>query len=153
MFRKFIYATGATWFLLPVRLSVGATFIAHGAQKLFGAFGGKGLVGTAAGFANMGINPSAFWAALAGCGEFFGGLLVLIGLGTRLGAFSICIVMIVAVLKVQWGFFFYPKGIEYSFSLLAGAFALLIAGAGPFSVDWGISKRIARSSERNKTSR
>jgi putative oxidoreductase len=127
-----------------MRLSLALTFIAHGAQKLFGSFGGKGLEGTAVGFANMGLNPGTFWAILVGCGEFFGGLLVLLGIGTRLGALSISVVMIVAIVKVQWGFFFSPKGMEYSFALLCGAFALFVTGGGPLSVDFSIIKKIAR---------
>jgi putative oxidoreductase len=62
-------------------------------------------------------------------------VLLLLGLFTRLGALSIAIVMLVAIFQVHWGAFFMPKGLEFAFSLLASALALLIAGGGKFSLD------------------
>ena len=123
------------WMTLPLRLSLGLVFMAHGGQKLFGWLGGKGLLGTAAYFAKIGLSPGLLWAALAGGGEFFGGLLVLLGLFTRLGALLIMAVMLVAMAKVHWGAFFLPAGIEYTLTLLCSAVALLIAGGGKFSLD------------------
>ncbi len=70
-----------------------------------------------------------------GGGEFAGGLLLILGLFTRLGAFFICMVMLVAIFKVHLGRFFMPTGVEYTCSLLAAAVALLIAGGGKFSLD------------------
>ena len=61
--------------------------------------------------------------------------MVLLGLFTRLGAFFIMVVMLVAMLKVHWGAFFLPAGIEFTFTLLCAAAALLIAGGGKFSLD------------------
>ena len=75
------------------------------------------------------------WAVLAGIGEFGGGLLLLFGLFTRLGALSISIVMLVAIFKVHWGTFFMPTGVEYTFALFSSAVALLITGGGKFSLD------------------
>jgi len=80
------------------------------------------------------------WALLAGMGEFGGGLLLLLGLFTRLGAFMIAAVMLVAILKVHWGAFFMPAGSEFAFSLLCSAVALLIAGGGKFSLDAWLQK-------------
>ncbi len=125
---------------IPLRIALGLIFMAHGGQKLFGWLGGKGLEGTAGFFMKVGLTPGMFWAVLAGLGEFGGGLLVLLGLFTRLGAFSIAIVMLVAIIKVHWGAFFMPTGIEYAASLFATAVALLIAGGGKFSLDAQLQK-------------
>ena len=78
------------------------------------------------------MHPGLLWALLAGAAEFGGAVLVLPGLFTRLGALSIAIVMSMAIAKVHWGTFFMPAGMEYPFSLLGSAVALLIAGGGKF---------------------
>lgn len=72
---------------------------------------------------------------MAGAGEFFGGLLVLLGLATRFGALNIAGTMLVAMFKVHWGSFFLPAGIEYTLALFAAAVALVIAGGGAVSLD------------------
>jgi putative oxidoreductase len=134
MFRKII-ATAPTWINVPVRLALGIVFIAHGAQKVLGLWGGKGFNAWLEGappFAFM--RPGWLWMAAAALSELIGGILVLVGLLTRLGALAIAIVMTVAILGVHWGSFF-GRGIEYPFSLLAMAIALLIAGGGQASVD------------------
>jgi putative oxidoreductase len=124
------------WATLPLRIALGVIFMAHGGQKLFGWLGGHGLSSTATFFAaKLGLAPGLLWATLAGIGEFGGGVLVLLGLFTRFGALMIAIVMGVAIAKVHWGSFFLPRGIEFTFALLAAAVALLIAGGGKFSLD------------------
>ncbi len=139
--KKLLSTDAQQWATIPLRMALGLIFMAHGGQKLFGWLGGKGLEGTAGFFAmKLGLAPGMFWAALAGLGEFGGGLLVLLGLFTRLGAFSIGIVMLVAVFKVHWGAFFMPTGIEYAASLFATAVALLIVGGGKFSLDAQLQK-------------
>ncbi len=121
---------------LSLRLILGLIMAAHGAQKLFGWFGGYGLKGTGSFFeSNLGMSPGVFWAALAGGGEFFGGLLVLFGFLTRFGALNIAITMVVAIISTYSGAFFAPKGIEYPLALLSMAVALLISGGGKLSVD------------------
>lgn len=128
------------WALLPLRLTLGVIFMAHGSQKLFGMFGGPGLHTTAEFFAKDGLTPGLLWATLAGCGEFFGGLSVLLGFFARFGALNICIVMLVAIFHVHWGAFFANnKGIEYPLALLGSALAVLIGGGGPLSVDAALS--------------
>ncbi len=149
MLRRMLVETKAGWWTIPLRVSLGVIFMAHGAQKLFGGFGGKGLQATAELFATkLGMTPGMLWAALASGGEFFGGLLVLIGLFTRLGALNIAVVMLVAMLRVHWGAFFMPGGIEYTLALLGSALALLIAGAGPASFDAMLQARWERRSRR-----
>jgi putative oxidoreductase len=129
------------WATISLRIALGLIFLAHGSQKLFGWLGGKGLMGTADLFAvKMGLTPGIFWATLAGIGEFGGGLLLLFGLFTRLGALSISIVMLVAIFKVHWGTFFMPTGTEFALSLFCSALALLITGGGKFSLDAWLQK-------------
>ena len=129
------------WATLPLRIALGVIFLAHGGQKLFGWLGGKGLMTTAGYFAGkLGLTPGLLWATLAGVGEFGAAVLLLFGLFTRLGALSISIVMLVAISKVHWGTFFMPTGLEFAFSLLCSAVALLIAGGGKLSLDAWLQK-------------
>ena len=97
---------------LIVRL-VGLGFAAHGAQKLFGWFGGYGLAGTGGYFEGMGWRPGRVFAAVAGLGEFLGGLLLFLGLGGPIGPMLIIAVMVVAAVSVHWpAGWFAPKGVE-----------------------------------------
>jgi putative oxidoreductase len=142
MIRRFLFETRAGWWTLPLRLSLGAIFIGHGAQKLFGWFGGRGLQATAELFATrLGLVPGMFWALLASAGEFFGGILILLGLATRFGALNIAAVMLVAMFRVHWGAFFLPSGIEFTLALLGSSLALLIGGGGRLSLDEVIQGR------------
>ncbi|MCI0331209.1 MAG: DoxX family protein [candidate division Zixibacteria bacterium] len=141
MVKKFLFSTSPTWVSFPLRIPLGVIFIAHGAQKLLGWFGGPGLQGTAGFFEQAGLTPGIFWATLAACGEFFGGLLVLLGLATRFGALNIAIVMLVAIFKVHWPVFFAPNGFEYPMALLGSAIVLLTTGGGKLSVDAAISAK------------
>jgi putative oxidoreductase len=131
-----LIATTATWFTLPVRLALGLIFIGHGAQKVFGVWGGPGwakFTSIDAPFAFM--RPAWLWLAMAAIAELLGGVLVLLGLLTRVGAFFLAVTMLVAMVGVHWGSFFMPRGIEYTVALLGMSLALLIAGGGRFSVD------------------
>lgn len=143
MLRKLI-ATSATWFPLPIRLALGAVMIAHGAQKVLGTFGGSGFntfIGGNTPFSFM--RPAWIWLAAAALSELVGGLLVTLGLLTRVGAFFIACTMLTAVAGVHWsgGFFASNRGYEYPLSLLAMAVALMIAGGGQASVDKALSGR------------
>ncbi len=136
MFKQLIKSNPQNWFTIPLRLVLAAIFMAHGGQKLFGWFGGHGLEETAMMFAqHLHMPPGILWASLAGMGEFFGGLSILFGCFTRLGALNIAIVMLVAISQVHWGKFFAPGGMEYPLALLGMALGLLISGAGPLSID------------------
>ena len=125
------------WGLLILRLALGVIFIAHGGQKVLGWFGGSGLAATVEGMGKMGIPaPLAYLASFT---EFFGGLCVLVGLLSRLGALGLAVVMSVAILKVHLpsGFFMEQHGFEYPLALLGMALAVVIAGPGRLSVaDW-----------------
>lgn len=123
--------------LLTLRIAVGVIFVAHGARKLFGSFGGPGLKGTAGFFDQLGIRPSSTMALLAGLAEFVGGLLVAVGFFTPVAALGLIVVMAVAVITVhlQNGFFAAEGGYEFNLALAAVALALLLTGAGAYSLD------------------
>jgi putative oxidoreductase len=125
-----------------IRFSVGAMLMPHGAQKLFGAFGGGGIAGTAAFFAKMGIEPATPLAVLAGLAEFAGGFLIAIGFLTRPAALAVFVLMMVAVFKVHIGNGFFAGAGGYEFALLWGmaALGLALRGGGPLSLD----RRIGR---------
>jgi putative oxidoreductase len=131
-----LHTNARSWSTVPLRLGLGITLAAHGAQKLFGWFGGYGLKGTAGFFdQSLGMHPGLLWATLAGSGEFFGGLLVLIGLATRFASLTTAIVMAVAVWTMHAGGFFAPNGIELPLALLTASLALLVSGGGALSLD------------------
>ena len=139
MFRRLI-ATSATWVPLPLRLALGTIFVAHGAQKVLGSFNGPGLekwLAIPAPFSFM--KPSWLWLGAAAFSELIGGVLVFLGLLTRVGAFFIACTMITALVAKHWPGFFAPQGIEYPLSLLAICLALLISGGGMASVDLAMS--------------
>ena len=140
MFRKLI-ATSAVWFPVPIRLGLGAVFVAHGAQKVLGSFAGPGLAKfTSYPAPYPFMRPAWLWMGAAAFAELIGGILVILGLLTRLGAFLIFCTMLVAVVGVHWkGGLFLPEGMEYAMSLLAMSLALLISGGGMASADLAIS--------------
>ena len=122
---------------LPVRLGAGIIFTAHGAQKLFGWFGGYGLEGTAGWMESIGLGPGTLMAALAGGAEFFGGLLLIAGLLVRPTAVVLAVTMLVAIFKVhlQNGLFMSNGGYEFALALLVISVGLAIRGAGSLSLD------------------
>ncbi len=122
---------------LALRLPIGITFIAHGAQKLFGAFGGYGLEGTGQWMASIGLEPGYLMALMAGSAEFFGGIALLIGLLVRPAAAMLAITMLVAIFSVHIGngLFMSNNGYEFGLALLSVTVALVISGAGAFSLD------------------
>ena len=137
MFQK-IVATSSAWFTLPIRLALAAVMIAHGSQKVLGTFDGSGFNKFIAGTTPFGfMRPAWLWLGAAALSELVGGILILIGLFTRVGAFFIACTMLTAVIGVHWssGFFASNRGYEYPLSLFAMAIALLIAGGGQASVD------------------
>ena len=139
MFRRLI-ATSATWVPLPLRLALGTIFVAHGAQKVLGSFNGPGLekwLSIPAPFSFM--KPAWLWLGAAAFSELIGGVLVFLGLLTRVGAFFIACTMVTALVSKHWPGFFAPQGIEYPLSLVAICLALLISGGGIASVDLAMS--------------
>jgi putative oxidoreductase len=142
MFRRII-ATSPTWIPIPLRLAMAAVFVGHGAQKVLGSWEGPGFskfISLQAPYSFM--KPAWLWMGTAALSELIGGVLLLLGFLTRIGAFFLACTMLVAVVGVHWpAFFASNKGIEYPLSLLAMALALLISGGGIASVDLGLSGR------------
>jgi putative oxidoreductase len=123
--------------LLLVRVAVGAWLAAHGAQKLFGWFGGYGLVGTGGFFESLGFRPGRFFAAAAGFTEVTGGLLLALGVLGPLGPALIISVMVVAIATVHWphGMFAQNNGLELPLLYAVVAAGLALTGYGAYSVD------------------
>jgi putative oxidoreductase len=123
--------------LLVLRLVLGVIFAAHGAQKLFGSFGGPGLKGMAGFHEQLGIKPPYLMAVLAGLAEFVGGILVAVGFLTPVAAVALIVTMVVAVLAVHLknGFFAQNGGYEFNLALAGMALTLLLTGAGALSLD------------------
>jgi len=123
--------------LLVLRVVVGLLFVGHGAQKLFGVFGGHGIAGTAGFFESIGLRPGRIHAPAAGAAEFLGGALIALGLLTPLGAALIIAVMVAAVATVHLpnGIWATSNGYELNLVYGAVAFALAGVGAGQISLD------------------
>jgi putative oxidoreductase len=134
---KQITTTTAGMDTLALRAGAGIIFAAHGAQKLFGWFGGYGLEGTAGWMASIGLEPGLPMAVLAGGTEFFGGLLLIVGLLVRPTALLLAITMGVAIVTVhlQNGLFMTNNGYEFGLALLAISVGLVFRGAGSLSAD------------------
>jgi putative oxidoreductase len=128
---------------LGLRIALGLVMMGHGSQKLFGAFGGGGLSGTAGFFDQIGIVPGMFWATVVAVVEAFGGLLVFVGLLTRVSSVLIAITMFVAMVWVHLpnGFFLSNKGIEFTLVLFSMGMALALTGPGALSADAMAKKR------------
>jgi putative oxidoreductase len=132
-----------------LRLALGVTFFAHGAQKMLGWFGGFGFSGTMGFFTGMMHIPAPL-AFLAICAEFFGGLGLILGFLTRIAAFGIAANMVVAIAAVHRAFGFFMnwagnqkgEGFEFHLLVLAITAFLMIRGAGAFSVDRAISTKL-----------
>ena len=132
--------------LAPValRLPVAIIFMDHGAQKLFGWFGGYGLEGTGQWMASIGLEPGYLMALGAGSAEFFGGLALLIGLLTRPAALALAFTMVVAIVTVHIdnGLFMSNNGYEFGLALLAASVSLVFSGGGRFSADQPLNKAL-----------
>jgi putative oxidoreductase len=137
-----LFSAVGGWQATVLRVPVGLIFIAHGAQKLFGWFGGYGLTGTGQWLESVGISPGYTMALLAGGAEFFGGLALLLGLLVRPSALVLAFTMAVAVFGVhaQNGLFMSNNGYEYALTLLVASVSLAISGAGRLSLDAVLSR-------------
>jgi putative oxidoreductase len=131
--------------LLLLRLVIGLTLAAHGAQKLFGWFGGHGLAGTGAFFEQLGFRPGKLQAGLAGFAEFFGGLALAVGLATPLASVFVVAVMFVAAAALHFrkGFFLQGGGFEYNLVLGAAGLVPAFTGPGALSVDGALGFQYA----------
>ncbi|MFD2230656.1 DoxX family protein [Alkalimarinus sediminis] len=140
---KRILSTDNSLTSLALRIPAGVIFVAHGAQKLFGSFGGYGLEGTGQWMASIGLEPGYLMALGAGSAEFFGGLALLIGLLTRPAALMLAITMLVAIVAAHLpnGLFMSNNGYEFGLALLGMSIALMFNGGGKLSLDRILSKK------------
>ena len=124
--------------LLFLRLVVGLIFAGHGAQKLFGWFGGHGLAGHTKLIESQDIHPAALWAWISALSEFLGGLGLALGLLTPLAATVLIGTMLVAILKVHWpnGFWNTNFGFEFPLTLAVVAFVVGLIGPGVYALDF-----------------
>lgn len=139
-----LFATQAGWETLPLRLAAGIIFAAHGAQKLFGWFGGYGLEGTGQWMASIGLAPGYLMALLAGSAEFFGGLALIAGLLVRPASAALAFAMVIAIFSahIDKGLFVANNGYEFALALLAITLTLVVAGAGRGSLDRSIGRKL-----------
>ena len=123
--------------LLIIRVVFGLVMAAHGAQKLFGWFGGYGLRPTGDFFAQLGFQPGTVFAAAAGASETFGGLLFALGFLGPVGPALIVSVMIVAAITVHWehGLFSQNNGYELPLLYAVTAVGVALTGFGRYSLD------------------
>lgn len=130
---------------LILRVPVGLILAAHGAQKLFAWFGGYGLEGTGQWMTSIGLEPGYWLALMAGSAEFFGGIALALGLLTRPAAVVTAFTMLIAIFSVHInnGLFMANNGYEYALTLLVATAALAIQGAGSFSLDNVLAKKLA----------
>ncbi|CAM3059329.1 DoxX family protein [Sporolactobacillus spathodeae] len=123
--------------LLIIRLVLGLSFVGHGAQKLFGWFGGPGLKNTAGFFESIGIKPGFLMASLAGLSELIGGALFTVGLLTPLAGLIIAGTMVVAIATVHGknGYWATQNGYEYNILIMAVAIGVAVTGSGVYGLD------------------
>ena len=138
------YRLGKCVYWPLLRFIAGIDLVPHGAQKLFGMFGGGGMEKTVEMVAQLGFSPPAVWAYLLACTEFFGGLMIAFGFLTRLGAGAATVMLAVAFFAVHLknGFFLMNGGYEYAMLWAVVCFAIFLRGGGPFSVDSRIGREL-----------
>ena len=127
-------SSAVDWALLITRVIVGVVFVAHGSQKLFGAFGGPGLSGVV-----QMLGPLGYLVTI---GEFFGGLGIILGVLSRFSAASIALIMLgaIAMVHARFGFFMNwtgnqgGEGFEYHLLAIAALLPIIIAGPGRFAI-------------------
>jgi len=137
--------SNAGYSAFALRFPIGIVFMAHGAQKLFGWFGGYGLEGTSGWMESIGLAPGFIMALLAGSTEFFGGLFILLGLLTRPAAIALSFTMVVAIFSVHFanGLFMSNNGYEFGLALLAASVSLALSGSGKLALDNVLIKKLA----------
>jgi putative oxidoreductase len=143
-FTQALFSSSGGFAALVLRVPAGLILAAHGAQKLFGWFGGYGLEGTGQWLASIGLEPGYLMALLAGSAEFFGGLALVLGLLTRPAAVVSAFTMLVAIFAVHIGngLFMSNNGYEFALTLFAVTLALAIQGPGRFALDNLLAERL-----------
>jgi putative oxidoreductase len=147
---KWLFGTDEAWSSFILRVVLGLVMFPHGAQKMLGWYGGFGFTGTM-GFFTDTMHLPWIVAVLVIVGEFFGSLGLLAGLLTRFTAASLAVIMVGAIVTthVPHGFFMNwfgkqaGEGYEYHLLVIGMCAALLTSGAGRWSVDGAIAKKLA----------
>src|SRR5262249_13878458 len=123
--------------LLVLRLVIGLIMAAHGAQKLFGWWGGPGMTSWTAAMTRLRIPPAQPWAWISALSEFLGGLGLAVGFLIPLPDLAIAGAMLVAIALIHWpkGFWNTKGGFEFNLSILAAVTAVALTGPGAFSLD------------------
>lgn len=143
-----IINTEARWSATALRVPVGMILAAHGAQKLFGWFGGYGLEGTGQWMASVGFEPGYLMALLAGSAEFFGGIALMLGLLTRPAAAVAAFTMAMAMtVHLGNGLFISNNGYEFALVLLAASVSLAFQGGGALSIDRYIAAHLGNTQQ------
>ncbi|MDP8901885.1 MAG: DoxX family protein [Actinomycetota bacterium] len=129
---------------LILRVALGGLMAGHGAQKLFGSFGGPGMEGTSGFMEMLGLEPGKRWAFAAGLSEFGGGLLTLLGFLNPVGPIGVIGSMAMATTKAHWGkpIWVTEGGAELPVTNIAAATALIVGGPGKYSLDRAFGLRL-----------
>jgi putative oxidoreductase len=132
--------------ILAVRAVGGALLAGHGAQKLFGVFGGPGLRGTATGMERLGLTPGSYWGTAAGLTEFGGGTLLALGLFSPLGSIGAVSAMAMATVKAHWGkpIWVNKGGAELALTYGTIALGVGLTGPGAYSLDQALGVRVPK---------
>ena len=132
--------------VLVLRLVLGLLLAGHGAQKLFGWFGGPGLQGTSGWMESIGLQPGRLWALMAGLSEFGGGVLMVLGLLNPIGPLGAIGSMAMATVKVHGikPIWVTEGGAELPVTNMAAATALILNGPGKYSLDRALGIRWPR---------
>jgi len=135
--RRYLEVVSIAIGLLILRLVIGLTIAAHGAQKLFGWWGGPGMSKWTESVKRLRIRPAQPWAWVAAMSEFGGGLLFALGFLSPLGTLAIVGAMLVAIATVHLskGFWVSKGGYEFNLAIIGGAAAIAFAGPGTYSLD------------------
>ncbi|MFC3094314.1 DoxX family protein [Alteromonas sediminis] len=152
-FLQKLFSTTGGHGALALRIPLGIILAAHGAQKLFGWFGGYGLEGTGQWMASIGLEPGFLMALLAGSAEFFGGIALIIGAFVRPAALVSAFTMLVAIFAVHFqnGLFMSNNGYEFALALFAASVALTFQGSGSVAVDNLIANKLSGESSKTST--
>ena len=122
-----------------LRMILGVIFMAHGAQKLFGMFGGIGIDGTTKMVEGLGFPYPDVLAIVWACVEFVGGIFLILGITSRWTASAIVVLMLISTFKINmaYGFFIQNGGIEYNLLVIGSCIPLVLIGGGSWSV-WDV---------------
>jgi putative oxidoreductase len=131
--------------LLAIRLTAGGLLAGHGAQKLFGWFGGYGVEGTGGWLESLGMRPGKAWALIAGGSELGSGVLTALGLLSPLGPVGMLAPMAVATRKAHWGkpIWVTAGGAELPLLNMAVGTGLALTGPGRYSLDRALGLRVS----------